>query len=170
MKDSKGFEQCYNAQLAVDKESQMIVATGVIQTPSDQPELLPLIKKVETNTGKRPARVLADAGYRSERNLRGLEERGVDGYVALGRESGKPLTIGTKQPATERMSRKLRTKRGRSRYRQRKWIAEPVFGWIKACVGFRSFSLRGREKVAGEWCLVGLAMNLRRLNARVAWT
>ena len=169
MKDSKGFEQCYNAQLAVDAESQLIIATDVIQTPSDQPILLPMIDKMNTNTGKRPERVLADAGYRSERNLRALEEAGIDGYVALGRENGRAPTHAN-QPATCRMTRKLKTKRGRSRYRQRKWIAEPVVGWIKSCVGFRSFSLRGRDKVTAEWCLVALAMNLRRLNARVAWT
>ena len=168
MRDSKGFEQCYNAQLAVDAESQLIVATDVIQTPSDQPILLPVLDTVKANTGRQPERVLADAGYRSERNLRALEERGIDGYVALGRENGRTPTHG-KQPATLRMSRKLKTKRGRSRYRQRKWIAEPVVGWIKSCMGFRSFNLRGREKVTAEWCLVSLAMNLRRLNARVAW-
>jgi transposase len=170
MKDSKGFEQCYNAQIAVDADAQMIVATGVIQTPSDQPELLPMIDKVQAITGQRPGRVLADAGYRSEKNLRELQERGIDGYVAIGRDNGKRPTIRAEQVATLRMARKLRTKRGRARYRQRKWIAEPVFGWIKSCVGFRSFSLRGREKVTAEWCLVGLAMNLRRLNERMAWT
>lgn len=170
MKDSKGFEQCYNAQLAVDAESQMIVATNVIQTPSDQPDLLPMIEKVEANTGRQPKRVLADAGYRSEKNLLGLEERGIDGYVALGREGSNARTINGKHYATQRMSRKLKTKRGRSRYRQRKWIAEPPFGWIKSCMGFRSFSLRGREKVTGEWSLVALAVNLRRLNARMAWS
>lgn len=170
MKDSKGFEQCYNAQIAVDADAQMIVATGVIQTPSDQPELLPMIDKVQAITGQRPGRVLADAGYRSEKNLRELQERGIDGYVAIGRDNGKPPTFRAEQAATLQMARKLRTKRGRARYRQRKWIAEPVFGWIKSCVGFRSFSLRGREKVTAEWCLVGLAMNLRRLNERMAWT
>lgn len=170
MKDSKGFEQCYNAQLAVDAESQLIVATDVIQTPGDQPVLLPMIDQVKVNTGKQPKKVLADAGYRSEANLQALEERGVDGYVALGRENGEGPTRGIEQPATYRVSRKLKTKRGRSRYRQRKWIAEPALGWIKACMGFRSFSLRGREKVAAEWCLVSLAVNLRRMNAKMAWT
>jgi hypothetical protein len=170
MKDSKGFEQCYNAQIAVDADAQMIVATGVTQTPGDQPELLPMIDKVQAITGQRPGRVLADAGYRSEKNLRELQERGIDGYVAIGRDNEKPTKISEEKAATLQMARKLKTKRGRARYRERKWIAEPVFGWIKSCVGFRSFSLRGREKVTAEWCLVSLAMNLRRLNERMAWT
>ena len=129
-----------------------------------------MIDKVQVITGQRPGRVLADAGYRSEKNLRELQERGIDGYVAIGRDNGKPKGIGAEQVATLQMARKLRTKRGRARYRQRKWIAEPVFGWIKSCVGFRSFSLRGCEKVTAEWCLVGLAVNLRRVNERMAWT
>lgn len=170
MKDSKGFEQSYNAQIAVDADAQMIVAAGVTQGSSDQPALLPMIDKVQAITGQRPGRVLADAGYRSEKNLRELQQRGIDGYVAIGRDNGKSPTIGAEQSATLKMARKLKTKRGRARYRQRKWIAEPVFGWIKSCVGFHSFSLRGCEKVKAEWCLVGLAVNLRRLNGKMAWT
>ena len=169
MKDSKGFEQCYNAQIAVDANAQIIVATGVAQTPSDKMELLPMVDKVRAILGQRPERVLADAGYRSEKNFREVQQRGIDGYVAIGRDNGKPTTISAEYIATLRMARKLKTKRGQARYRQRKWIAEPVFGWIKSCLGFRSFSLRGHEKVTAEWCLVSLAMNLRRLNGKMAW-
>jgi transposase len=171
MKDSKGFEQSYNAQLAVDAEEQLIVAVGVTQQAADNGELLPMLERVESNTGDRPEQVLADAGYRSEENFRALEDQGIDGYVALGRDGGKRSNAYREDHvATRRMARKLKTQRGRTRYRKRKWIAEPPFGWIKSCLGFRSFSLRGHEKVYAEWNLVSLAVNLRRMSERVAWT
>jgi hypothetical protein len=171
MKDSKGFEQSYNAQIAVDAEAQLIVAAGVTQQAADGGELQPMVERVESNTGKRPKQVLADAGYRSEENFRALEDQGIDGYVALGRECEKtPKSLREDHVATRRMAKKLKTRRGNARYRQRKWIAEPPFGWIKSCLGFRSFSLRGHEKVSAEWNLISLAVNLRRMNERVAWT
>jgi transposase len=171
MKDSKGFEQSYNSQVAVDAEAQLIVAVGVTQQAADNGELQPMIEQVESNTGDRPERVLADAGYRSEENFLALEDQGIEGYVALGRKGGKEASeFREDHVATRRMARKLKSQRGKARYRQRKWIAEPVFGWIKSCLGFRSFSLRGHEKVSAEWNLVSLAVNLRRMSERVAWT
>ena len=171
MKDSKGFKQSYNAQIVVDAEEQLIVAVGVSQNASDVGQLQPMIERVESNTGERPDRALADSGYRSEENLRALEQRGIDGYVALGREGKKSA----KDPradheATRRMARKLGTRRGRAQYRRRKAIAEPPFGWIKSCLGFRRFSLRGHAKVTAEWNLVGLAVNLWRMSRKMAWT
>lgn len=170
MKASHGFDQCYNAQAAVDAESQIIVAVEVSNEASDAGRLVPMLDAVEAVVGEQPTRVLADAGYRSEENLRTLEERGIDGYVALGRE-GKELAAGISDEleATMRMKRKLATKAGSARYRRRKCLAEPPFGWIKSCLGFRKFSLRGVAKVGSEWSLMGLAMNLRRMNQQMEW-
>ena len=53
---------------------------------------------------------------------------------------------------------------GRARYRRRKAIVEPVLGWIKEVLGFRRFSLRGVAKARGEWNVVCLAVNLKRLH------
>jgi len=145
MKDSKGFEQSYNAQIAVDDQAQIIVATTVTQDASDQKQLKPVLDTVRENTGQTPGRVLADAGYASEENLRSLERRGIDGYVAMGRE-GKPIPNDSQTLRRIAMARKIRTKRGRMRYRKRKSVVEPVFGWIKSAMGFRSFSLRGTKK------------------------
>jgi transposase len=171
MKDSKGFKQSYNAQIAVDAEEQLIVAVGVSQNASDVGQLQPMIERVESNTGELPDRALVDSGYRSESNLRYLEQRGIDGYVALGREGKKSAKDAREDhEATQRMARKLGTRRGRDRYRRRKTIAEPPFGWIKSCVGFRRFSLRGHAKVTAEWNLVGLAVNLWRMSRKMAWT
>ena len=170
MKGGSGtFEQCYNAQTAVDGDSQIIVAAGVTQCAADNGQLLPMLNAATENTGASPDRVLADSGYKSEDNFAELEDREVDAYVSLGREGKNGRKIDSDKPATMNMQRKLRSKRGRRRYRDRKRIVEPPFGWIKRCLGFGSFSLRGIEKAKGEWSLVCLALNLKRMNERMAW-
>jgi transposase len=167
---SSGFEQCYNTQIAVDETHRIIVAAGVTQSASDVDQLIPMLDEVENHLGRVPASCLADAGYRSESNLQALESRRIDGYVAIGRAPSRPQKASTlSNEATGRMMRKLRTKRGDKTYRKRKWIAEPPFSWIKSAIGFDRFHLRGREKVSGEWDLVSLATNLRRMHGLMAW-
>ena len=168
---SKGsFQQCYNSQIAVDEGSQLIVATGITQSAGDNPQLPKLVDRTENNTKGRPKRLLADAGYRDEANFRDLEKQGIDAYIALGREDKKAAQEPTPElPASWRMAEKLKTEAGRAHYKRRKAIVEPVFGWVKQVLGFRRFSLRGIEKVRGEWDLVCLAVNLKRMNSLMRW-
>jgi transposase len=170
MKTSSGFDQCYNGQLAVDSETLLIVAAEVTQSAADVEQLLPMVEKSAEVTQEAPGEILADAGYRSEDNLQKLEDKGIAGYVSLGREgkSGAVVT-GPENPATRRMQEKLATEAGRKTYGRRKGIVEPVNGWIKSVLGFRQFSLRGLAKAAGEWTLVCLALNLRRMSPRMEW-
>lgn len=163
MKSGNGFEQCYNAQAAVDGGSLLIVATDVGQQANDMRRLLPMVDAIEDNTGRAPQMTLADAGYASEENLQGLEERQLLACVSLAGRHGKvPKRDAKKHPATHRMHRHMQTDEAKAHYRRRKCIAEPVFGWIKQAMGFRMFSLRGLDKVTAEWNLVCLAANLRR--------
>lgn len=164
MKTMNGYQQCYNGQIAVDEGSQMIVATALTNNAADNNELLPLLDAAQANLGKDPDQLLADAGYRSEKTFQALEGRSVDAYVSLGREGKKPPKPAT-SPASLRMEAKLASEAGRKRYRRRKAIVEPVFGWIKGILGFRRFSFRGIEKTAQEWDLVCLAVNLKRFHA-----
>jgi transposase len=169
---TKSFEQCYNAQAAVDAKSQVIVAAYVTQEPNDKREIVPLVEAMTTNLkGDKPRRASADNGYYSEENIKYLENTGIDAHVATGRTKhgervpaaprGRiPAGLSTK----ERMARKLRTAKGRAVYRMRKAIVEPVFGQIKAARGFRQFLLRGFEKVSEEWSLVCAAHNLLKLH------
>ncbi len=168
MKDSKGFEQSYNAQIAVDKAEQLIVANGVTNCAADVDQLIPMAEQAMANADKPIRRLLADAGYRSEENFEQLENAQIDGLVSVGKEGKKSAKAKPKRHATARMKLRLATKRGRSWYRQRKHIVEPVFGWVKNVIGFRSFSMRGLERVGGEWSLICLATNLRRLHGRLA--
>lgn len=165
-----GFVQGYNTQIAVDAERQIVVAADVTQSATDAGQLVPMTKAAERNTTKRPKRLLADGGYRSEREFGQLEELGVDAHVSLGKGDSQIASFPTNRPATKRMHRKRQTKRSRSLYRKRKQIVEPVFGWVKQVLGFRMFSLRGVEKVRGEWNLICLALNLRRMATQMAWT
>lgn len=162
----KTFVQSYNAQIAVDAKAQIVIAATVSQNPKDMGLLIPVVNAVRQNTGSIPKRALADAGYKNERDLRLLEELGIDGYVSVGREGKDTRLPSDACPSTQAMLRKLKTKRGRARYKKRKGLVEPVFGWVKQVLGFRTFSLRGLRKVAGEWSLVCLALNLRRMAAK----
>jgi hypothetical protein len=164
MKMGTAFEQCYNAQVAVDGESQLIVASSLTNNAADNGELVPLVEAVQENLGELPKTVLADSGYRSEDAFVVLEQKGVEALVALGREGkDRSAIVHQRYPATVRMAERLATADGRALYRRRKVIPEPVFGWIKHVIGFRQFGLRGLTKVKGEWNLVCLATNIRRM-------
>ena len=166
---SEGFQQCYNAQVAVDAEQQLVVATDLTANASDQGGLPLLLDAVKETFDAQPERVLADAGYCNERDLKDLEKRGVDGYVAPGRQGKQAATRDLeKHPATGRMVEKLATPAGRAAYAERKWLSEAPNGWIKHVLGFRRFSLRGLAKVRCEWDLVCLALNVKRLHVLMA--
>jgi hypothetical protein len=108
--------------------------------------------------------VLADAGYRDEQCFKELEQRRIDSYIALARKDQPPDQIDAERyPATRRMAEKLASADGKACYAERKWISEAVNGWIKRVLGFRQFSLRGLNSASGEWDLVCLATNLRRM-------
>ena len=166
---TEGFQQCYNAQVAVDGEHQLIVETDVGAQAADQGQMMPLLDEVQHRFGVEPEVVLADAGYRNETDLVELEKRGIDGHVALGREGKTQAAVDPDtRPATHRMSEKLATPQGRAQYAKSKWLSEAPNGWIKEVLGFRRFSLRGLDKVRGEWDLVCLALNIKRLGGLAA--
>jgi len=86
MKTADGFEQAYNAQAAVEAQSQVMVGAGLTSTPNDQQQAVPMVEAIEQQTGRRPQELSADSGYCAEGNLAALEERGIRGYVATGRQ------------------------------------------------------------------------------------
>lgn len=166
---TQGFQQCYNAQTVVDGDEQIIVAADVGDNACDVDQLVPMVDQVEQNTGKKPKRVLADSGYKSESNFEQMKERQITAYVSLGREGKKIEKIASDKKLTKAMKRRLDGTRGKKIYKKRKGIVEPPFGWIKSILGFGGFSLRGLEKVKAEWNLVCLAMNLKRMNQLIQW-
>jgi hypothetical protein len=166
MKSSAGFEQCYNAQTAVDAQAQIIVVAELTQHANDSGELPGMIAAVERNAGAAPAVVPVDAGYRSEAVLARVREAAsrTELFMALGREGKRQVdSDASRLPHTAAMAAKLESPTGRAQYRRRKAIVEPPNAWIKQVLGFRQFSLRGVQKVRCEFQLVCAALNLRRM-------
>jgi len=168
------FVQGYNAQIAVDSASQVIVAAEVTQETNDKKQLVPMIAQIAANLGQKPEKVSADTGYFSEANVTDESVKDVDLYVATGRDKHGVVVETSIDPPPpgaapkEAMREKLRTEAGRTVYKMRKAIVEPVFGQIKEQRGFRRFSLRGKENVSREWKLVCAASNLLKL-FRAGW-
>ena len=165
MKSKDGFVQAYNAQAAVDADSQVIVAQDLTQSGTDQGQLAPMMDAIEKNLGRKPAQASADNGYCSEANIAALAERNIEGYIAPGRAQ-HPTTKTSKVggPLTQAMRKKIDDGGFESPYRLRKQVVEPVFGQIKQARGFRQFLLRGIANVRLEWSLVTLAYNMKRLH------
>jgi transposase len=175
MKNStnKGIDQHYNAQAAVEQESMLIMATALSNHPNDKKEAIPTLEAISPKIGKPDAAAL-DNGYFSEANIQAFENRGVIPYIATGREphhlSWKsffdevPGLPDENVSPKEKMAYQLRTEIGQAIYRLRKCTVEPVIGIIKEIMGFRQFSLRGLQAATGEWCLVCLAFNLKRMH------
>jgi hypothetical protein len=163
------FIQGYNAQIAVDAQTQIIVAADLTQQANDSQQLIPMLEQVKTNMGRKPERASADAGYWSEANATDPAVADIDLHVATGRiKHGEVIETVTGPPpqnstAKQAMAHKLRTEAGRSVYKMRKAVVEPVFGQIKERRGFRRFSLRGLTNVRAEWKLVCATSNLLKL-------
>jgi len=168
-----GFDQHYNVQVAVDQDSLLIVATSLSNHPNDKREAEPTLDALSPRLGK-PSAAALDNGFFSEHNILTLEQRKIEPYIATGREAHhKDLNtlLGMTFPVPpedatplEKMAYKLSTEIGQAIYRLRKCTVEPVIGIIKEILGFRQFSLRGLTQATGEWCLVCLAFNLKRLH------
>ena len=169
-----GFEQAYNAQAGVDATTMLVVATGVTQATNDKQQVVPMLETLasQTATQGKVEYLIADTGYFSAHNMNACDAAQIEPLIAVARENHHPHwrerhtepapLLATATPA-ETMAHRVKTKDGRKRYALRKQTVEPVFGIIKSVMGFRQFSLRGLDKVRGEWSLVCLAWNLKRL-------
>jgi hypothetical protein len=169
-----GFEQDYNAQVAVDQASLLIVGWALSNHPNDSQEAEPTLAAIPSALGTPDAAAL-DAGYFGPTTLQACAKRGIEPYIATGRDHHHPSWQQRFAPLSDpppedassqvKMAYKLRTTLGKAIYGARKCTVEPVIGIIKEVLGFRQFSLRGIQAAAGEWCLVVcLAFNLKRFN------
>ena len=180
---NKGFDQCGNAQ-AVANEQQIIIAADVTDQANDVRQTIPMVDQTIANLDaagveEKIKALTADAGYFSDDNMEAVDAnaRIDNAYIATGRQKhndkvpdspkGRPPKDLTPK---QKMARRNRTKKGREEYARRKVIIEPVFGQIKAGLGFRNFLLRGLEKMKGEWTLVCLTHNLLKLFRSGAFT
>jgi transposase len=171
-----GFDQSYNAQAAVATDSLLVLANEVTQAPNDKGQLLPMLEKLQDLPPElgQVERMLADSGYLSASNVASCEAAGIEPMIALGREphhAGWQRFAAAPEPppadATpmQKMAHRLQTPEGKQLYALRKQTPEPVFGIIKSAMGFRQFLLRGLKNVQGEWNLVTMTWNIKRMFA-----
>jgi transposase len=175
-----GFDQCYNAQALVATDSMLVVATEVTQAANDKEQLVPMLEKLEALPEElgRAECILADNGYLSEANVAQCEAAQIEPLIAMGRcrhhvtwkQRFAPAPKSPPASATplEKMAYRLRTPRGKELYGLRKQTPEPVFGIIKSVMGFRQCLLRGIKNVKGEWNLVTMSWNIKRMFAMQA--
>jgi transposase len=171
MSTPEGFQQCYNAQAAVDADSQVIVACEVSNAPPDVQRLRPMLQQLHQNTGQYPGQLTADAGYASEANFAALAAANVHAIVALRRyhrdeppdADPAPKRASERWPHRNEMRERLSSPEGKAVYKLRKQTVEPVFGQIKGARGFRQFLRRGLDAVDAEWSLLCTAHNLLKL-------
>jgi transposase len=174
-----GFEQAYNAQAAVTAGSMLVVTADVVQAANDKQQIEPTLERLAQlpEALGTPDSLLADSGYFSAANVAACTEARIAPLIALGRERHHPSwreRFAAAPPAPDNptpldtMRHRLATPEGKRLYALRKLTPEPVFGIIKAVMGFRQFSLRGLDKVKGEWNLVTMAWNIKRIFALAA--
>ena len=168
-----GFEQAYNAQAAVDAATMLVVATRVTQAPNDKQQVTPMLDTLMAQEMLGAVECLiADTGFCSEKNIQACETARLVPLIALARDEhhpgwrerhSEPVPLPDNATPMQTMARRLKTTAGRALYALRKQTVEPVFGIIKSVMGFRQFSVRGLKKVSGEWSLVCLAWNVKRM-------
>ena len=169
-----GFEQCYNAQAGVDADTMLVVATSLTQAPNDQQQLAPIVQTLQAQEAQlgSATSLVADTGYCSESNVKICEQAGLVPLIAVARQEHhphwrerftEPAPLQADATAMQAMRHRLATLAGKAAYAIRKQTVEPVFGIIKSVMGFRQFSMRGVRKVTGEWNLVCLAWNVKRM-------
>ena len=169
-----GFEQCYNAQAGVDADTMLVVATTLTQAPNDKSEVQPMIKVLQEQAPKlgEAKTLIAETGYCSEKNIVACDRAKMEPLIAVARQDNhphwsarfaEPAPLEADATPMQTMAHRLTTLAGKAAYALRKQTVEPVFGIIKSVMGFRQFSLRGLRKVSGEWNLVCLAWNVKRM-------
>ena len=170
----RGFEQCYNAQAAVAADSLLVVAVDVVQAPNDKQQIESMLEKISAlpdALGKAET-FLADTGYFSAGKVTACMAAGIEPLIAMGRQPHHPplrerFAQAPKAPQNpmpvQAMAHRLSTAQGRKLYALRKQIPDPVFGIVKSVMGFRQFMLRGLDQVRGEWNLVTMAWNMKRM-------
>ena len=176
MPSHDGFVQSYNAQAGVDDDTHLIVARHITQQPNDKQEVAPTVERLQQlpEALGEADKLLADTGYFSEANVNTCESNDIVPYIPEGKQGhNEPLherfaddPPAPQQPgAVEAMRHRLNTREGKAIYARRKSTVETVFGIIKQVQGFRQFLLRGLDSVSGEWSLVCIGWNLKRLHA-----
>ncbi len=169
------FGQSYNAQAAVDTQTMLVVTAHVTQAPNDKREISPTLDKVQALPKElgEVKTLLADTGYFSGANTAACEQSEIEPMLAMKRQShhvpvmerfAPDVPAPTGSDPVVKMAHRLGTNAGRALYGLRKQTVEPVFGIIKRVMGWRQMSMRGIDQARGEWSLVTMTWNIKRLH------
>jgi hypothetical protein len=170
-----GFEQSYNAQAGVDTETMLVITRHVSQACNDKREVVPTLEQIEALPAAlgEVQSLITDNGFFSQANVIACHNAGVQPLQALKRESHHAPLLErfapdepepqTTDPVVQ-MAHHLRTQAGRALYALRKQTVEPVFGIIKRVMGRQQMRMRGLAKAQGEWSLVTMAWNIKRMH------
>jgi hypothetical protein len=170
-----GFEQSYNAQAGVDIDTMLVVTAHVTQACNDKLEVVPTLVQIAAlpDVLGEVTTLVSDNGFFSQANVVACTQAGIEPLLAIKKQDHHEPLMERFAPDPEepevtdpltKMIHRLSTQAGRAIYSLRKQTVEPVFGIIKQAMGWRHMSMRGLEKAQGEWSLVTMAWNIKRMH------
>ena len=168
MKERSGvIKPNYNVQLSVDEKEQFILANDVVDECNDHHQLIPMLKQTGDNVKERPKQAKADNGYHAQLKEATKLFPEIDLYIDDKNRRREDLDLRKIKDEYDEISyknlKKLLSKKGNKEYKKRMHTVEPPLGNIKFNLGYRYFLLRGLNKVKGEFSLMCIAHNLKKI-------
>jgi hypothetical protein len=159
----------YNLQISTS--NQFILHYSAHSNPTDTKTLIPHLEGFQSNYGKLPQEVVADAGYGSQENYQYMATQKVEGYVKYNYfdKDRKTKSVTKSENNPELASIRMKTyellcsERGEKLRKKRCWDVETVFAQLKNNKGFKRYYLRGQNKIEIETGLLALAHNLKKM-------
>lgn len=144
-----GFRPAYNAQLATDTESRVIVGAALTAEGTDYGQSAPMLEEIEKRTGKKPDEVLLDGGYVSKESVDAISEHSVTLYAPLPERKGTPDRLAIKpqdSAALRALKERMGSDAGKAIYKERAATAETVNADLKTWRSLDRFLVRGTRK------------------------
>jgi transposase len=162
-----GFRPAYNAELATDVDSQVIVGVGVTTMGTDSGQALPMVEQIMERTGLIPGAYLMDGDFARRGDITALERKGITVYAPTkpprtetsGRTQGMPRPDDT--PEVARWRARMETEEAKAIYKERAATAECVNA-LGRLHGLRQFTVRGTAKVLSVLLLTTIVHNMLR--------
>lgn len=161
------FRPAYNAQIASDVKSGLVVGVEVSNSGGDMGQMPPMLGQIEKRYGKRPRNMLVDGGYAVRRDIEEAHGRGCTVYAPpMTHARGICRSRKSDGPGVRAWRRRMKSTSARALYKLRAATSE----WVNARMRnrrLRQVLVRGLAKVRCVLLLHALAHNLDR-TARLA--
>jgi len=159
-----GYRPSYNAQIATDTESRIVVGVSVAQSGSDMNQLTPMLQEIDRRTGRLPDEHLVDGGYVKKQAIEDAAAQGVEVYAPqskLREGASAPRWDDGKGVASWR--ERMESDEGREIYKERGSTAETVNADLRQWRGLRQLPVRGTGKVLSVLLWMVLSYDLMRV-------